>query len=78
MYKLTFAEMRYVHDLQNMIEGACEVLDYSNTVDFIAKYCFMGDVFHDIKIFCLCDVVHSPNTKQNLLKLQYYRPQNTR
>ena len=57
-------------------EGAHEVYNYRNTVDFIANYLFTGEVFHEITILCLRDVFYSTNTEQKLLKLPYHRPQN--
>ena len=41
--------------LRNVIsyKGAYEVWNSPNTVDFIVNYCFTGDVFHEITIFCL-------------------------
>ena len=50
--------------------GAYEVINYRNTIHFIANYHFT------ITSCRLCDMSEIPNTMQNLLKLPFHSPKN--
>ena len=60
-------------DVDYCMGGAYMVLNYRDTVNFIANCRCAIDDFHDIQNFHLRDVYEMPNTEQKLPRLPYHR-----